>query len=64
VRNHEIDKQQLVGFLRNYRVLTRTEFFRMAARYLAPLVRTDNALRGFYRQRIARLSAFSTDNGS
>lgn len=34
---HEIDKRQVVGFLRNERVLSKTEFFRHASWYSPPL---------------------------
>lgn len=37
VGNHEIDKRQVVGFLRNERVLSRTELFRHASRFCPPL---------------------------
>jgi hypothetical protein len=37
VGDHEIDKRQVVGFLRNERVLSRTEFFRHAGRHCPPL---------------------------
>jgi hypothetical protein len=37
VGEHEIDKRQIVGFLRNERVLSRTEFFRHAGRHYPPL---------------------------
>lgn len=37
VGDHEIDKCQVVGFLRNERVLSRTEFFRHAGRHCPPL---------------------------
>lgn len=37
VGDHEIDKRQFVGFLRNERVLSKTELFRHAVRYCPPL---------------------------
>jgi len=37
VGEHEIDKRQVVGFLRNERVLSRTELFRSAGRHCPPL---------------------------
>lgn len=37
VGQHEIDKRQIVAYLRNERVLNRTEFFRHAGRYFPPL---------------------------
>ena len=37
VGDHEIDKRQIVAYLRNERVLSRTEFFRHAGRHCPPL---------------------------
>lgn len=37
VGDHEINKRQIVAYLRNERVLNRTEFFRHAARHCPPL---------------------------
>lgn len=37
VGDHEIDKRQVVGFLRNERVLSKTELFRHAGRHCPPL---------------------------
>ena len=42
VGEHEIDKRQIVAYLRNQRVLSRTEFFRHAGRYFPPLAALVN----------------------
>ena len=40
VGSHEIDKRQLVGFLRNEKLLSKTEFFRNIARHCPPIADT------------------------